>query len=376
MHTLNPEKIKLAFLGGGIHSAVGRTHKIASEMDGLFTVETGCFSRDPHRNRESAEYYKVGRYYDSYEEMLEGERGCIDAVVVLTPTPQHAPEVIRALEAGYHVICDKSLAISSEEALEIERKREEGDRFLAVTYNYTGYPMVRELRQMVKAGRLGEVLQIHVEMPQETFLRKTPEKKPLKPQPWRLRDVVVPTLSLDLAEHLQHLVSFLIDAEPLEAIGVNSRFGAFKDVVDNTIATIRYERGIVCGMWYSKSALGERNGLKVRIYGSHGAATWYQMEPEVIRLADGIGNIALVDRASPDIQIANEARYNRFKAGHPAGLIEAFANYYVDIARMLETREADVPYVFGTKTAIAGLKLLEAIERSTRTGRWEKIGHD
>jgi predicted dehydrogenase len=157
--TNNP--LRLGLVGGGINSAVGRTHFIAAQMDGLFSIHSGCFSRHADINAQTAELWGIEsqRLHSSWQAMLEKEQGQLDAIVVLTPTPQHRLPVISALQAGFPVICEKALATSSAEAAEMAQVARETGRFLAVTYNYTGYPMVRELRQMIQDGRLGRVEQ-------------------------------------------------------------------------------------------------------------------------------------------------------------------------------------------------------------------------
>lgn len=375
--TTNP--IRLGIIGGGINSAVGRLHFIASQMDGLFNVHAGCFSRDSEINAKTAKQWGIEtqRTHSSWELMLEKERGQIDAIVVLTPTPHHRAPVIASLQAGFAVICEKALAISSQEAAEMEQVARATGRLLAVTYNYTGYPMVREFRQMIRSGRLGRVEQIHVEMPQEGFLRLNQEGNPIVPQQWRLVDGVVPTISLDLGVHVHHLIDFLTGEKPREVVATQSSLGRFRQVVDNTMAIVMYSNGIEGHLWFSKAALGHRNGLRVRVYGEDGSAEWCQMDPEFLNFSDSFGHQRRIDRASPDVTLAHLDRYSRFKSGHPAGFLEAFANLYVDIAHSMarETEsetDADI-YVFNASQAREGLVMLEALNRSASERRWINI---
>ena len=184
---MRADPLKLGFIGGGIHSAVGATHFIASQMDGRFKVEAGCFSRHEDCNTQTGEQWKISseRRYRDWRELRAEEQGRLDAIVVLTPTPDHQEPVLAAVGAGYPVVCEKALATSSADASEIRKALAEHRGFLAVTYNYTGYPMVRELRNMLTAGRLGRVQQIHIEMPQEGYLRRDSEGEPRVPQQWR-----------------------------------------------------------------------------------------------------------------------------------------------------------------------------------------------
>jgi len=370
---------RLGFIGGGINSAVGTTHIIASQMDGKFDVVAGCFSRHQNTNAETAKQWGIAsdRVYQTWPQMLEEEKGRLDAIVVLTPTPEHLAPVMTALDAGYPVICEKALASTSPEAARIHNAVEATSGFLSVTYNYTGYPMVRELREMIRRGHLGRVEQIHIEMPQEGFARLNREGKPMVPQQWRMQGGAIPTISLDLGVHLHHMIDFLTGEKPLALVATQSSLGRFRQVVDNTMALVQYTNGLECSVWFSKAALGHRNGLRVRVYGEEGSAEWFQMEPEVIHFSDNCGHQFRIDRASNDVLIAHQPRYNRFKSGHPAGFLEAFANLYADIAEDLTQWSNDKTlasdYTFTSRHALEGLVMLEAIERSARERRWVDV---
>ena len=369
-------KLKVAFLGGGINSAVGRTHRIAIEMDNRYELVAGCFSRNKDINIKSGIEYNVdeNRIYSDIDELIQNEKNNIDAVCILTPTPNHKSEVIKFIENKIRVICEKALALSSSEALEIKEALNKYNGFLAVTYNYTGYPMLRELREMIKNDQLGKIEQVHVEMPQESFARLDKDGNPQKPQDWRLCDNRLPMLSLDLGTHTHDITSFLTGEKPLELVAVQNSFGSFRHIVDNSLCIANYSNNIVSNIWFSKAALGHRNGLRVRVYGETGSAEWYQLDPENLYFNDNQGHKLIVDRASLDVGITNENRYNRFKAGHPSGFIEAFANYYGDIADLITNKSCNEDrYVFGIDDALEGLKMLEAMTISSKTKQWINI---
>jgi predicted dehydrogenase len=369
--------LSLGFVGGGWNSAVGETHFIAARMDGLFTIDAGVFSRHADVNRQTGERWSITpeRIYDTIDDMLEGESGRLDAIAVLTPTPDHVQTVIKALEKGFRVICEKALATTADEARQIARVAAATGGFVAVTFNYSGYPMIRELRRMIGDGKLGEVTQVHVEMPQEGFVRLGPDERPASPQAWRAHDGPVPTISLDLGDHLYHLVRFLTGQRPLEVLAMHGSHGVIEGVVDNVMCLARYSGGIDCSYWFGKSALGHRNGLRVRIYGRAGSAEWRQTEPEELLFCDAHGQRTVLDRASDNAVVASEPRYRRFKAGHPAGFIEAFANLYDDIGGCLEAHLEDRPwkseFVVDELDALEGLATLEAMALSARGG-WTK----
>jgi predicted dehydrogenase len=154
-------------------------------------------------------------------------------------------------------------------------------------------------------------------------------------------------------------------------------YGAFPQVVDNVMCIARYTGGIACQLWESKAAPGHRNGLRVRVYGTQGSAEWFQMEPEMLRMSDNRGGTMLFDRGAAGAGLAMEERYTRFKAGHPAGFIEAFANYYYDIADSLiafdKSGTHGSPFVFGAETAEEGMLMCEAMARSSHSKRWERV---
>lgn len=373
-HTQLPP-LRLGFIGGALNSAVGYTHYNSSRLDGHFRVDSGCFSRRVEVNEETARTYGIptGRTHATWHALLESEKQSLDAVLVLTPTPDHLDSVITALDAGYPVICEKALAVSSEACRRIDEAVERNRGFLAVTYNYSGYPMVRELRRMIADGQLGRLQQIHIEIPQEGFLRQA-----AAPQAWRLKDHAVPTVSLDLGVHAHHLVHFLTGGKtPLEVMGDQATYGQFGDIVDNVYCLAHYKDDLRVQSWFGKTALGNRNGLRIRAYGSLASAEWFQMQPEDLLFSQADGRRLLIDRGSGDADLVRQLRYNRFKSGHPSGFIEAFANLYADIADQLRQHQSGsvTPnvFVYGAQESEEGLRFLEAISRSVQTRKWETV---
>lgn len=369
---------QLGIIGGSIYSAVGRTHLIASKMDFRWEPVAGCFSRNREINEESASFYGIqeNRTYNDWQELLQQEKDSVDAILIVSPIPNHYEMVRRTLELGIPVICEKALTDNVKDAQQIYELEKSNHGFLAITYNYTGYPMVRELRNMIKKGSFGQIISFVVEMPQETFLSVDSEGKPFTPQSWRLQDKEIPTMYLDLATHMHELIAYITDKTPQKVIAIENSYGHYQ-VIDNVMVLCEYEEGVNGSFWFSKSALGERNGLKIRINGTNQSAVWYQMNPEELVLCSANGVRRIVDRKNQDIVIASQQRYNRFKAGHPDGFLEAFANVYYDIADCLDQyREKgswESEEVFGAEFAADGLKLLYAIHKSTKTRSWEPI---
>jgi len=368
--------LNLGFIGGSSQSAIGLTHKIASQMDGRWKLVAGCFSQNKRCNQETGESWGVekNRIYASASDLLKSEKGVLDAVVILTPTPLHHPLVIQTLSAGYAVICEKSLAVSSKEVADIRAEQAKYKAFLAVTFNYSAYPMIRELKERILDNELGKIKKIKIEMPQEGYIRVDSKGNKMNPQGWRLEDHFVPTVSLDLGVHLHHLVDFLTGEKPIKVIGKQLSLGSFSGVIDDVSCLAEYSGGISCDMWFGKSALGQRNGLSVQIYGDKASAFWHQQLPEELTINQKDGVRRIVDRGE-DGHIMNKERYNRFKSGHPAGFIEAFANLYTDLADSLITfKETGYPesnFIFSAEKAEAGLKYFEAVSQSNQSQQWE-----
>ncbi|MBU2760473.1 Gfo/Idh/MocA family oxidoreductase [Acidithiobacillus sp. RW2] len=373
-------RFKVAFLGGAYESAVGRVHRTALEMDQHFELVAGCFSRNKEANKLSAIWYGIDpdRTYNTLVELLLAETCNIDAIVILSPQDQHAQHILACLDAEVPVICEKALVATVDEAVSIQKKLSSNNGFLVVISNYTGYPILRELKHMIEQNVFGSIQQLHMEMPQEGFSRLDADGAPVIPQEWRLRDGPIPTISLDLGVHLHMMARFLTGERPNEVIAVSDSNGNFKQVTDNVSCLIKYSNNLNCNVWYSKTALGYRNGLKLRVFGEKGSAEWVQENPEYLQMADDSGGRFIIDRASKGIKIANQSRYTRFKAGHPAGFIEAFANYYYDIANALECYLTGNccfkhEYIFSIDESLEGLRMLNAIAKSSIRKCWETV---
>lgn len=361
----------VAFIGGGINSAVGRAHYSALHMDGLFRLVAGAFSRHASVNAESGRAYGVdsARVYSNHRELIAAERNDLDAVIVLTPTSDHVTPVIDALEAGIPVICEKALASTLNEIETIRLVERENSGFLVVTYNYTGYPALREIRAMIGSGELGRLLHFTAEMPQEGFIRVDRSGKPFQPQDWRLHDGEIPTVYLDLGTHLHQIVHYLTGLSAVRVSASQRSYGHHR-VIDYVSASVDYEDGVHGSFYFGKSMLGYRNGLRIRIFGSRASIEWTQTNPEEFMLAYADGRVERRDRGGGGSVFA-DMRYTRFKAGHPAGYVEAFANLYMDIAIALRTYKTTGSWhsdeVFGSELDLSGLRLMQAMVDSANT---------
>jgi predicted dehydrogenase len=342
-------------------------------MDECWELAAGCFSRDLEQSQRKARYWSIpdAHCYSDWRKFIDQEKSHLDAVAVITPPDSHEEIVCALLEAGLPVICEKPLASTVNQSLNIQRMQQKNAGFLAVCFNYSGYPMVRVLRRHLQAGQLGRINQVHVEMPLDSFIQP---KDKMKPQLWRLLDGEIPTILLDLAVHVEHLSSFVLGQRPMSINANFNNFSEFEGIVDDAQMWVRYQEDTRGTFWVSKTALGRRNGLRIRVFGDAGSAEWLQEEPERLHLFDKHSRHVIYDRGNclyPD-----EVR-ERFKPGHPGGFIEAFANLYGDIGSALheyrKTGGYSSPYVFGWQEAHQGLSLLEAAVKSNAQKQWADI---
>lgn len=378
---MSDRKLQIAFIGGGINSAVGYAHYCASHLDGKFELVAGAFSRDEKINHQTAQQYNVtDKVYSDWRLLIKNEAKHLDAIVILTPTPNHHEMIAECFAQGLPVICEKSVTMDSESCQKLIMLQKQHNGFINVTYNYSGYPMIREMKALIENGDLGKILHIQAEMPQEGFTRLLANGEKPCPQAWRLKDERIPTIYLDLAVHLHHLVYYTTQLKPLSTIAMQNSYGWFEDIVDDVSATVEYENQVKCQYWFSKSSLGHRNGLRLKVYGSKGAAEWVQASPELLTLDHINGRKEILERGADNL-VAEELRYNRFKAGHPSGFIEAFANIYTDFADAL-WKHKDSNEVSQTNSdydltiSVEGLRLLETMVKSNTSKKWEKISED
>lgn len=358
--------IKVAMIGGGVNSAIGRVHVIAMQMDQQFEVVAGCFSRDPKINRRSGEQYGVedDRVYATLASLLDAEATRVDAVVVATPIQAHFDHILQVLNRGVCVISDKPLAGTATQCAEIRRRSEEKNAKVYCIFNYAGYPAVREMRQRVRSGAIGKVFKVMAEMPQDSFMRLMNQGRVSTIQSWRLQDDEIACVTLDLFVHLHSIVAFVCGGRPEEVTSLAKAFsGIAPGLIDDVDALVRYDNEMVMNAWYGKAALGYRNGLRLRIFGSKGSLQWYQEDPEKLIAADADGNQTTLDRLTTGVEVMAHPRYQRFKAGHPAGFIEAFANYYFDIAQSINN-ECLSPWLLPFESVEEGLRVSAAIHES------------
>lgn len=367
---MTDKRLRVGFVGGGSNSAVGKVHLSALLLQNRFDIVGGVFSRDPKVNKDSAEFYCCDqkKSFDTPADLISSVD--VDALVILVPTPQHHEVIADAANTPVSIICEKPLLSSLSEWRTINGIGLPAHKLIS-TYNYTGYPMVREARALIKAGKLGRVLQVLVEMPNEGLIR--PPRiggVASKVQAWRLVDPPIPQALLDLTTHAIQLLRFTTGDEIQLAKSLITNQTKHSDIRDTSFIIGALNSGASFSIWTTKSALGERNGLSFRIFCEAGSLHWRQTNPEILVWVDCDGVRRELDRNNA-YEEAHKPRYERFKVGHPAGYIEAFANYYEDIYNVVSGggREVSEGFLFGMKDAFEELQVLESLSKS---GEYER----
>lgn len=372
-------RLRLGIVGGGKGAFIGAVHLAASRLDDRFELLAGALSSDPQRAKESAPAFRIPdeRAYTSYKEMAEKEperSDGIEAVIVATPNHTHYPICKAFIETGIDVICDKPLTTSLEDAIELVRLVREKDLVFALTHEYTAFAMVRQAREMVQNGVLGEVRIIQAEYPQEWLSTKL-EDTGLKQAVWRTdprRSGPAGSLA-DIGTHGIHTARYIAGLELEEVCADLSTFVEGRKLDDNAHVLLRYQRGAKGMLWASQCAPGTENDLKVRIFGSRGSLSWQLRWPNELLYSPLDGPHQVLSRGRGEMKpLAQHA--NHLPSGHPEGLHEAFAIIYRDFADAVIERRYGIAADSLSKTypdvesGARMIKFVEACVQSSRNG--------
>ena len=377
-------RIRLGMVGGGEGAFIGAVHRLAARMDGHYDLVAGALSSTPEKSRRSGEALGLpaDRVYDDFESMAKAEAARpdgIEAVAIVTPNHVHAGPARTFLQAGIHVICDKPLALNLEEARTIEAAVKSSGRMFALTHNYTGYPLVRRAREMVRAGELGEIRLVQVEYPQD-WLSAPAETSGNKQAEWRVdpaRSGAGGALG-DIGTHAYNLADFIVGIDLSELAADLSSFGAGRKLDDNVQMLLRYANGARGSLWASQVAPGNENGLRIRVYGTKAGLTWVQANPNEMFFAPLGEPIRILTRGGPGSGPA-DARVTRIPPGHPEGYLEGFANVYTDVAHAIRAARTGAPVPKGVmfptiEDGLKGMAFIEAAVRSSKAnGGWVKL---
>jgi predicted dehydrogenase len=368
-------------IGGGEDAFIGAVHRIAARLDDKYEFVAGALSSSAEKSVRSGLALGLPRErsYPDYAAMLAGEAkraDGIEAVAIVTPNHVHVPAAKACLAAGLHVICDKPLAVSLAEARELAAIAAKSDRVFAVTYNYTGYPMVRHARAMVAAGEIGRVRVVQVEYAQD-WLATRLEESGQKQAAWRTdpaRSGPAGALG-DIGTHAFNLAEF-VTGDRVSAVACDLQATVpGRRLDDNAQMLLRFAGGARGGLWASQVAVGHENGLRLRVYGETAGLEWRQEEPNALRVSRLGEAPRIVTRASASAR-PEAARVTRIPGGHPEGYLEAFATIYTEAARAIAARRtgaaasADVQFP-DIAEGVRGMSFVEAAIRSGKSdARW------
>ncbi len=377
-------RIRLGMVGGGEGAFIGGVHRIASRLDDRYDFVAGALSSTPEKAARSGAALGLDpeRSYPDFATMARAEAARpdgIEAVTIVTPNHMHGPAILAFLEAGIHVICDKPLTTSLDEARFLKAAVDRSGRIFALTHNYTGYPLVRQARAMVAAGELGRIRVVQVEYPQD-WLAERLEETGQKQAEWRTDPARTGAGGCigDIGTHAFNLAEFVAGAEVDALCAELTTFVEGRRVDDDAQILMRWGDGAKGMLWASQVSPGHENGLKIRIYGTKGGLEWVQAEPNRMVWSPLGANQQIVTRNGPGADAANR-RMSRIPGGHPEGYLEAFANLYTEIAdAIVAARDGGRPspdVLYPTiDDGVRGLAFIEAAIRSSGTGGvWIKI---
>lgn len=377
-------KIRLGMVGGGQGAFIGDVHRIAARLDNRYELIAGALSADAARGSASAAELGIDpkRSYASFTEMAKLEAGRedgIEAVVIVTPNHLHFAAAKSFLEAGIHVICDKPLTSNLEDAESLVRLVEDSGLLFAVTYNYSGYPMVRHAREMIAAGDLGNIRLIQLEYAQD-WLATNIEADGQKQAAWRTDPTRAGAGGAigDIGTHAFHLAEFVSGLEVNSLLADLDSFVDGRVLDDNAHILLHFNNGAKGMLWVSQVASGKENGLKLRIYGDKAGLEWAQEDPNYIQFTPLGATRQILTRGGPNVG-ASAAAATRIPAGHPEGFLEGFANLYRDIADQIVARRssssADVDSLVPTVgDGLRGLRFVDRAVASNKAGGiWQSL---
>ena len=373
------KKIRIGFVGGGPNSFIGYTHRLAARFDNRFEFVAGVFSRDIKKSKEFGKALGLdsSRCYSDYKSMVKNETSRVDgiqALGIMTPSGDHYKIAKPFIENNIHIICDKPLTSTIEDAEKLKKLVKKHKIIFALTHNYSAYPMLREAKEMVRMGKLGDILLVNVEYPQgyTVGIKKKDEIKILK---WRLdKKMCGPSMIIaEIGTHSYHLLRYVTGLEVKEVSAEINSLSPELSVDDNAFLTLRLKNKARASIWVSSSATGGENGLKIRVYGVKGAVEWFQDEPNNLKFTPLNKSVRIITRANNDVSKFS-LESSRLAAGHPEGFFEAFANIYTEFADAI-TSEKKSNFTFpGIEDGVKGIKFMFAAKNSSnKNSQWIKL---
>ena len=382
-----PRKIRMGMVGGGRGAFIGNVHRMAAALDGQIDLVCGAFSSNAEKSKLSGQdlYLNPDRVYGSYEEMISKESALpqdirIDLVSIVTPNHMHYAPSKMAIEHGFHIICDKPLSFDLDEAYDLKKIVDDSGLIFALTHNYTGYPLVKQAKQMIRNGELGDIRKVVVEYPQgwlSTALEATEQKQAA----WRTdpaKSGIAGAMG-DIGTHAENLVEYITGLKIKSLCADISILVKGRRLDDDGNVLLRFENGARGILYASQISAGEENGLRIKVYGEKGGIEWIQLEPNSLEvkwldkpkqiLRTGVGDLY------PETQA-----HTRIPAGHPEGYLEAFANIYRNVAKCIQAKISNevVDPIFtdfpGIDDGVRGMNFIyKVIESGQSDQKWIEL---
>ncbi|MCW1924700.1 Gfo/Idh/MocA family oxidoreductase [Luteolibacter arcticus] len=382
-------KLRMGMVGGGRGAFIGGVHRMAANLDGKIELVAGCFSSDPEKSRLSGEdfYLDPSRVYTSYEEMAQKEAALpadqrIDFVSIVVRNNLHVPVATAFLNAGINVICDKPLAFSLAEAKGFVDVVKKSGKVFALTHNYTGYPMVKEARAIVKSGKLGKLLKIVAEYPQGYAASAFKDAADGAISNWRMDPNTsgVSNCIGDIGTHAENLARYITGLEIVELAAELTTFIPGRHLDDDGNILVRYENGVKGIIYASQVSSGDENNLNIRVYGTEGSIEWHQEHPNEL-VVKWLDKPRETWRRGNTYNGPEAGGVTRLPFGHPEAFIEAFANVYLAASEAIRDEiQGKFPrpegYDFPTvDDGVAGMAFIEAaVASSKNNAAWTKPG--
>jgi len=374
--------LRLGMVGGGRGAFIGAVHRLCARMDGQYELVAGALSSDPQRARDSGADLGLApdRVYANFAAMAAAEAKRVDgieAVSIVTPNDSHHAIARAFLDQGIDVICDKPMTTTVEDALDLVKAVRRSGLVFGLTHNYTGYPLVRQAREMVAAGALGRIRVVQAEYVQDWLSTKL-EDSGHKQAGWRVDPQRAGAGGCigDIGTHAYNLACFVTGLNATELAADLGRFVPGRRLDDNVHILLRLDNGARGMLWASQVAPGNENGLRLRVYGEKAGLEWSQEHPNQLRFSPLGQPPQTLSRAGPNLGPA-AAHATRIPPGHPEGYLEGFANLYRDLAEQIRARRdgrnpdpqaLSVPTV---EDGARGVKFIAAaVESSGRNGAW------
>ena len=379
--SLKNKKIRIGFIGGGANSFIGYTHRLAARFDNRFDFVAGVFSKDIKKSIlfGTSLGLEKDRCYKNYKEMAlkESQRDDgIEALGIMTPSGDHYKIAKPFIENKVHIVCDKPLTATIKDAEKLKKLVEKNKIIFALTHNYSSYPMLREAKEIIKRGKIGDINLINVEYPQgyTVDVKKKNEKKTLK---WRLdKNLSGPSMILsEIGTHAYHLLRYVTGLEVDELSAEVNSLSSEITVDDNAFVIMRMNNSARGMIWVSSAATGGENGLKIRVFGNKGAVEWFQDDPNNLKFTEINKPLKIITRASSSVSKFSLTS-SRLAAGHPEGFFEAFANIYTEFAeaihkKILKKSEFTFPNI---EDGLRGIKFVFTAKKSSNNNaKWLKL---